>query len=46
MHRRLAEIVDRCQGELLAETADGELIEELLQRLGTPTVLRGIVSTN
>jgi DNA-binding MarR family transcriptional regulator len=46
MHRRLAEIVDQCQGELLAETADGELIEELLQRLGTPKVLRGIVSTN
>ncbi|MDT7659348.1 MAG: hypothetical protein QOF38_4063 [Pseudonocardiales bacterium] len=46
MHRRLAEIVDRCQGELLAETADGQLIEELLQRLGTPTVLRGIVSTS
>jgi DNA-binding MarR family transcriptional regulator len=46
MHRRLAEIVDQCQVELLAETADGELIEELLQRLGTPTVLRGIVSTN
>src|SRR5882757_2835652 len=46
MHRRLAEIVDQCQGELLAETADGELIEELLQCLGTPKVLRGIVSTN
>jgi DNA-binding MarR family transcriptional regulator len=46
MHRRLAEIVDQCQGELLDETADGELIEELLQRLGTPKVLRGIVSTN
>jgi MarR family transcriptional regulator, organic hydroperoxide resistance regulator len=46
MHRRLAEIVDQCQAELLAETADGELIEELLQRLSTPTVLRGIVSTN
>jgi DNA-binding MarR family transcriptional regulator len=46
LHRRLAEIVDQCQAELLAETADGELIEELLQRLGTPTVLRGIVSTN
>jgi len=46
MHRRLAEIVDQCQAELLAETADGELIEELLQCLGTATVRRGIVSTN
>ena len=46
LHRRLAEIVECCQSELLAETADGELIAELLQRLDTPTVLRGIVSTN
>jgi len=46
LHRRLAEIVDQCQAELLAETAAGELIEELVQRLDTPTVRRGIVSTN
>jgi DNA-binding MarR family transcriptional regulator len=46
LHRRLAEIVECCQAELLAETADGELIAELLQRLDMPPVLRGIVSTN
>jgi len=46
LHRRLAEIVECCQAELLAETADGELIADLLQRLDTPTVLRGIVSTS
>jgi DNA-binding MarR family transcriptional regulator len=45
LHRRLAGVVEDCQAELLAETADGELIEELLQRLGAPIVLRGIVST-
>jgi DNA-binding MarR family transcriptional regulator len=46
LHRRLAEIVECCQAELLAETADGELIAELLRRLAMATVPRGIVSTN
>lgn len=46
LHRRLAAIVEHSQAELLDETADPGLLEDLLDRVNAAIVPEGIVSAH